>query len=1373
MEETFDPTVIKVMKAIRQVESGGATDPYNIIGDKRPELGGKGRARGAFQWDSGGVPLGPNDIPKNWRRDAMRAGLGADAPMTKANQNKVAYTIMKQQKDEGRQPEEIAALWNGAKKDPATGLFTYNNPEYGVKFRNALAITGAIKRQMTSPVARAYDPNSYFTQEEIQNGDAELLANIGVTQGGTKKQMGLGETLAYGVANPFVKLGLSAAKGLEKIGIGGGLNEAGQALEQQFADRGLDTNIDTVREGVGAFGEAFLNLFGGEAVGVKGAQVLKNVARGVVPSAKAILPLAGSGALLGAGTGASQALQSDEQTLGNYAANIGGGTVIGAVANPLLQVGLPALTKQIGRAGRFVGKAATQEGRIELATTAFEKELKGMVDTNKAILKQQKKDLARGYDYVYDISRDGEVARGLNIENNRVNPDRAIEVIDGRIDAFEELSSQYIPAVDAQNLVQKPKVKELIGDLRTHLNEQVTRGQLTKNQANDFFESGKKEIVGQFGKDLNAEVTFVSLDKLRGTASKNVKEFYGDSINRGKWSNLYNSTRNSLYNRLDGIGNVSKRTINKHFEYLLGMRNFLDKTTGGLRGATVKGGRLGKYFAKVIGAAAGGSLGGNPITSIVGAEIAGKISEILTNNTLGDSVKAQLIRDLVKDPEAYEMLVELIPRLNMGGVMSKIKQLPAGDMQPGQKTYGSGSAINLPEKTQSTVDASANPTQNFDNSQPRETLGADSRVVRPSGDYFTGDGKGFYVPTEAQQAVIDEIDDVQRRIDEWQNISDALNKMEKQDAIDELGNEIAMTDVAIELAQEQLKEMQVEKQIYLVKRMLKEGQFTDSDVIAKVSTPNMTRTQMLERESAVKNNALLLKLQEGKTAIGDTVEENAEMLNEAADAYIKVRDGLKNAMEYRAKLKDSYKSLTDPNWKPKTPKQLSNAEIKRNENKKLRENSKLLSVTGGASGIERDEEGNITLNPKKALAGMAAGTLGAKALASNAAETVGKKLIALHNISADGVLNVKRIGGLPNPSLAISNVDFPLENFGEITLLAKKDMVDPKLSRQNKVYDADVYSPRYPSMDAKVTNKTEAQRLADLADKNGYQERLPDWKKTNSTVDLLMSEVRDRGISGVQQSDLLKAAYLQERGIKEVKDYQDFDDWRDDVIDALEIEQKIFKGFTNAGNRQYLAGNLENILKTMGKDARATEGYNYGTGSIRAASAKKYRSLEQIIKDKDRLVTAEAMEAIKDTANNEFEDIVGDYDMRSISENLVDLSKGKISRKEFMQYTETDGETVDKLLAFASNLAKLPTEYFEAKVTRAVDIGEFKAAFVPKNTSKKAVQYLKDKGVEVIEYTGDDGRKEAIKKYSAEKGLLFSIAGTAAVIGANGKRDKK
>lgn len=180
MNEEFDPTIVKVIKAIKHVETGGIKDPYNAIGDG-------GRGVGAFQWDSGGSKMNRGDVPKNWMRDAHETLGDSNAPMTKENQNKVAYMKVKSWKDQGRDPEEIAALWNGAKKNGSTGRYEYVNPQYGEKFRNAL--TDNSSQINNSPITQQSQlevkeqPNVYgINPQIIQNSTSEESQKNNIVQ---------------------------------------------------------------------------------------------------------------------------------------------------------------------------------------------------------------------------------------------------------------------------------------------------------------------------------------------------------------------------------------------------------------------------------------------------------------------------------------------------------------------------------------------------------------------------------------------------------------------------------------------------------------------------------------------------------------------------------------------------------------------------------------------------------------------------------------------------------------------------------------------------------------------------------------------------------------------------------------------------------------------------------------------------------------------------------------------------------------------------------------------------------------------------------------------------------------------------------------
>lgn len=70
------------------------------------------------------------------------------------------------------------------------------------------------------------------------------------------------------------------------------------------------------------------------------------------------------------------------------------------------------------------------------------------------------------------------------------------------------------------------------------------------------------------------------------------------------------------------------------------------------------------------------------------------------------------------------------------------------------------------------------------------------------------------------------------------------------------------------------------------------------------------------------------------------------------------------------------------------------------------------------------------------------------------------RLVVQHNITQDKLAKAERSGGLIAPSLAVSKVDMPLHEFGDITLIADRRLADPRTG--TPVFDADVYTPRTP-----------------------------------------------------------------------------------------------------------------------------------------------------------------------------------------------------------------------------------------------------------------------------------------------------------------------
>jgi hypothetical protein len=79
--------------------------------------------------------------------------------------------------------------------------------------------------------------------------------------------------------------------------------------------------------------------------------------------------------------------------------------------------------------------------------------------------------------------------------------------------------------------------------------------------------------------------------------------------------------------------------------------------------------------------------------------------------------------------------------------------------------------------------------------------------------------------------------------------------------------------------------------------------------------------------------------------------------------------------------------------------------------------------------------------------------------------------MALHNLTADKLMKSLKLGGLPMPSVAIAKAQDGHGEFGDITLVLNKDAIDPQTSSRNKLYSGDAWTPTYPTVDYKVSEK--------------------------------------------------------------------------------------------------------------------------------------------------------------------------------------------------------------------------------------------------------------------------------------------------------------
>lgn len=217
----------------------------------------------------------------------------------------------------------------------------------------------------------------------------------------------------------------------------------------------------------------------------------------------------------------------------------------------------------------------------------------------------------------------------------------------------------------------------------------------------------------------------------------------------------------------------------------------------------------------------------------------------------------------------------------------------------------------------------------------------------------------------------------------------------------------------------------------------------------------------------------------------------------------------------------------------------------------------------------------------------------------------------------------------------------------------------------------------------------------------------------------------------------------------------------DGLVENMRPEEKIFKGFTYSGNRRYSAHTLENIVSELKKNLRGGETFNYGLGTVRSKYTPQFKSLDQIRKEKGRLVSDEEFKSIRKEVDDKFFKLGERLDQYheaarfdTFAQTAYDAATmGPPRALRENGYKDVPAELQEEVRDFLADLAHMPTEYFEVKLPRAVDLSEFSAAVVPKHTPESVINVLKKNGITNIKkYKDAEDRKKQIGSFDD---LLF------------------
>jgi hypothetical protein len=465
-------------------------------------------------------------------------------------------------------------------------------------------------------------------------------------------------------------------------------------------------------------------------------------------------------------------------------------------------------------------------------------------------------------------------------------------------------------------------------------------------------------------------------------------------------------------------------------------------------------------------------------------------------------------------------------------------------------------------------------------------------------------------------------------------------------------------------------------------------------------------------------------------------------------------------------------------------------------------------------------------------------------------DAIAEDLIITHNVTGKNVLHAIKLGGIPVPSLAITKKDQSLTAFGEITLLGSRSMADPKGYASTKVFGADIYSPRYPSVTLQYSakgrksfeeklgkwleklgerldfdelekghraqeylvnntavvasflekqgitpetvntdeNAADLERLKSLGYEKWFGSR--DWLSLahdkefqQVAVDSYIAKLKkagldDRALAAERKSmdeenrdyrynmakdDAMKIERIAREGAgskinkietrksleKQVKDgklQDELEAYAEELVEAADPQERLFMGYTNTG-RRYIAHTLENVVKILKKEIRGGENFSYGVGSLRAHFTPQFRTVKQIQEGKDRLVTKEEFEKVKKEIDDDFFALVDkirpqggtrakEFGFADTVINIFEEAAKLGLRRAFKEYgiEGVDDAILQESAEFLERLRHLPTEYFEAKILRDVDLSEFAAAIAPDTIAKDVRAALEKRGLKVETY---------------------------------------
>lgn len=311
---------------------------------------------------------------------------------------------------------------------------------------------------------------------------------------------------------------------------------------------------------------------------------------------------------------------------------------------------------------------------------------------------------------------------------------------------------------------------------------------------------------------------------------------------------------------------------------------------------------------------------------------------------------------------------------------------------------------------------------------------------------------------------------------------------------------------------------------------------------------------------------------------------------------------------------------------------------------------------------------------------MGAGGDALKALIQSVMENARKlprheRMAAVHGMDVYNLSKLEKLGGIPNPSIAITN---PMDNtriggFGNLHLVAKPEVINPA---ETPVFSADIYSPRFPR----------------TKEEPSYDKRIitSEGKEIPLTLENVSAEMNSRPIRGGEYYD------------------------------------PEMRRITNYGSSTSIAANLARQFKDF-NDLQASR-------DLLKGSQKSHNILQDLTGDYRQL----ARELNEHTSNEILQSLPPeDLSKPSItpgSQYLLEAIKSGDLQK---YYPTAPSNLLDRVGQLKSSYETRPVPYFEAKPNRPIMNNEWAGALLSRHLENAYGPTLERMGIKLHTYDPD------------------------------------